>query len=173
MKVCFMMWIMFWCSDAHCGVLFHVVAKFLTNLGMRAILPVEMIVDLASASPPYRRTQLLNYFLEHHKTLRLAYRAEKITKPFLPTTVPGVLAHPLEVFSDKASAIMGFKILEDDWRINAEKFGVRAHPNVVELMDWIRKNRVESVERGKVVFGYLGSRMSGKGNILNVPDWPR
>ncbi|KAJ3047161.1 hypothetical protein HK097_000176, partial [Rhizophlyctis rosea] len=139
-------------------------ARFLNHLGMRTILPVEMIIHLASTAFPERRTQLLNYFLEHYKTLIHSYEPHTITTPFLPTTVPDVLAKPTEVFADAGSGVMGFKILAEEWRGSASKLGVGNHPGCGELMDWVRKNRVESVEKGRVVFGYLGTRMSEFGD---------
>ncbi|KAJ3027400.1 hypothetical protein HDV00_011219 [Rhizophlyctis rosea] len=132
-------------------------ARFMTMLGMQTYLPVETLVTLASTSPPATRPKLLAYFVDHHKTFYShTYNPTTITIPFLPTT-KGVLAKPSEVFADPQSGVMGFHVLHEELRPNAEKFGVGQHPGVGTLMDWLRKNNVQ-IERAGEVFGYLATR---------------
>ena len=106
-------------------------ARFLSSLGLVRTPPIQELLSIAArASEPERRTKALAYFLAHHTAngYATAYSPSTHSLAFVPCVKPdgsSALGVPLEVFSNPASAVLGFSVLDPAYAADAPKFKVR------------------------------------------------
>ncbi|CAG8627407.1 1281_t:CDS:10 [Acaulospora morrowiae] len=134
-------------------------AKFLIDIGLNEHPPLQVILKLASPITMLSiRDKALKYFVENFKNrYSQNYNANTVQFKFLPCTKLDVYAKPLECFSNPECDVMGFNVLRQDLRFQAEELGIKQHPSGKQLIDKLL-DPPKSVNDARSIFNYLASR---------------
>ena len=131
-------------------------------LGLKPMLPINELISLAAtAESDMHRTKLLSYFVENHSFYASYYRPNS-SPAFLPSsnqTGKIALSSPSQCYSHPGSAPLGFMILREDLRVDAEKLGVVSHPSTRQLIAFLESTPPKK-EIAQSVFEYLATRVS-------------
>ncbi|PKY51815.1 hypothetical protein RhiirA4_494733 [Rhizophagus irregularis] len=133
--------------------------KFLIELGLQEYPKLETILRLVSHSTnPKIRELALKYFIDNFDKYSVNYKPEEINIAFLPCSTFNTYAKPSECFTNDRCMIMNFKVIREDLRSKAEKFGIRQHPNHENLIKKLTENPPQDKNNATKVFEYLYSR---------------
>jgi hypothetical protein len=130
---------------------------------------LKTILKLAAPpTDPKLREMALKYFIDNFDKKYLEdYNSAKIDIAFLPCSNSNTYAKPSECFIDDRCIIMNFKIIRENLRSKAEKFGVRKNPNNEELIKRLTENPSQNENEAMEVFKYLNSQQ----NVFTDSDW--
>lgn len=152
-------------------------AKFLGTLGLKTYPDVNEMVAIMAKAAVNGDTKMydiaMRYYIANHFTNGYRrFSMETIATPFLPVQGQPLtkLALPMECFSNKAAAIMGFDILRDDLRDHAQLFGVEQDPPIVVCADRLVRNPPKTRKDAKDVFGYFAGRLNEIGASGNLAE---
>ena len=160
-------------------------AKFLTFLGIKQFPTVMELVKIMVQSAAQKKRSnydlAINYFNEHYHTN--GYGRFDLTPiksiPFLLSTAQSfpALVAPGECFSNERAAIMGYHVIAADLRPNANQFGVRPDPPMIDCVQRLQADPPKTHQRAVEVFGYFAGRLAevngpvaqNLGNLKMVP----
>ncbi|RGB27756.1 hypothetical protein C1646_630205, partial [Rhizophagus diaphanus] len=150
--------------------------KFLIELGLQVYPKLETILNLAVPSnDPKIRELALKYFIDNYDKYSVHYKPDEINIAFLPCSTFNTYAKPSECFTNDRCMIMNFKVLREDLRSKAEKFGIRQHPNHDKLVKRLTENPPQGENNATKVFEYLHSQQhdftDADWNILNNSEF--
>lgn len=135
-------------------------AKLLFELGLLKYPTLSKILEL-SAPPTEKgiRNNALEYFIKNFEDKYSdKYYAATIEIEFLPCSKSGVYAKPSECFINPDCEIMGFNVIDKDYRDKVEKLGVHHHPNSEKLFERLIENKLKTENEARVTFEYLETR---------------
>ncbi|KAK3823316.1 MAG: hypothetical protein J3Q66DRAFT_437699 [Benniella sp.] len=119
----------------------------------------RMMDLLERTAPSYKqatRDEARQFFVSNFERLyRDQYNASS-DMAFLPTTCGSVQTR-LGCFWNEACGVMGFPILEEDWRNYATLLGIQENPSPEILLDTLSKSPPTSRDKARQVFEYLFS----------------
>ncbi|CAG8454354.1 3405_t:CDS:10 [Acaulospora morrowiae] len=146
------------------------VAKFLIDLGLNEHPSLNNILCLASPTTALLfREKALKYFVENFKNkYSQYYDANSVDFKFLPCMEQDVYADPSECFSNAECNVMGFNVLRQDLRFQAEELGIKQHPSGKQLIDKLL-DPPKSVNDARPIFNYLASRQGD----FDHSDWKK
>ncbi|UZO10676.1 uncharacterized protein OCT59_002255 [Rhizophagus irregularis] len=150
--------------------------KFLIELGLQEYPKLETILNLAVPSnDPKIRELALKYFIDNYDKYSVHYKPDEINIAFLPCSKSNTYAKPSECFTNDRCMIMNFKVVREDLRSKAEKFGIQQHPNHDKLVKRLTENPPQGENNAMKVFEYLYSRQhdftNADWNILNNSEF--
>ncbi|PKY58179.1 hypothetical protein RhiirA4_511803, partial [Rhizophagus irregularis] len=150
--------------------------KFLIELGLQEYPKLETILNLAVPSnDPKIRELALKYFIDNYDKYSVHYKPDEINIAFLPCSKSNTYAKPSECFTNDRCMIMDFKVVREDLRSKAEKFGIQQHPNHDKLVKRLTENPPQGENNAMKVFEYLYSRQhdftNADWNILNNSEF--
>ncbi|GBC47094.2 hypothetical protein GLOIN_2v1761431 [Rhizophagus irregularis DAOM 181602=DAOM 197198] len=150
--------------------------KFLIELGLQEYPKLETILNLAVFSnDPKIRELALKYFIDNYDKYSVHYKPAEINIAFLPCSTFNTYAKPSECFTNDRCIIMNFKVIREDLRSKAEKFGIQQHPNHDKLVKRLTENPPQGENNAMKVFEYLYSRQhdftDADWNILNNSEF--
>ena len=140
------------------------------KLGLNLVIPLEVLLKMASSSTHQTRISLITYFVDNYQlSYASQYRPLDIKQPFIPTdNDQNCLSTPSLCFSEDGPQVLGFKILHRDLKSHSEKLGVKSHPSNSTLLQTLKENP-PSLENSRTVFNYLSSRQHG----FDRDDWQK
>ncbi|PKY51971.1 hypothetical protein RhiirA4_325988, partial [Rhizophagus irregularis] len=137
-------------------------AKFLTKLGLQDNPRLSEILRISALHNNIKiRKMALKYFIENfEKKYYFEYDANEINFAFLPcSNFDGIYAKPSECFINPDCAVMGFKVINEEYRNQAKKLDVLRHPGHEKLIERLTKYRPQTIDKAKKIFEYLETRM--------------
>ncbi|KKA27058.1 hypothetical protein TD95_002465 [Thielaviopsis punctulata] len=137
-------------------------AHFLVALGMRLVPAVPELVNLMAGRDAALRDRAMKYFISKFALHNYgAYDLTNAAQAFLPIEGDAkTLVAPKACFTNKAAAVMGFKILREDLHPYAMQFGVRLNPPFVECVKYVVQHPPRSSDQATTLFGYLSQRLN-------------
>ncbi|PJF17555.1 hypothetical protein PSACC_02677 [Paramicrosporidium saccamoebae] len=134
-------------------------AVFMTKLGLRTVVPWELLLRKVADANSSQRVTLLKYFIDHYDSdYRNSYNAKSIDFDFVPLKDDAALSRPLETFSDDGVALLGFKVFHPELKSFASYFGIKPRP-AVDLIVIQICNRAFDRSRAAEVFSYLSTML--------------
>lgn len=135
------------------------IAKFMEKLGLNLVLPLNMLIQMASSSTPPIRLALINYFITNYdSSYALHYKPSDVKVRFIPLNDDEKnLSTPSLCYSEDGVKVFGFKVLNQSLKQHSQKLGVRSHPSSYALLEALTANP-PTLENANDIFNYLSSR---------------
>ncbi|KAG8964407.1 hypothetical protein FRC03_001808 [Tulasnella sp. 419] len=141
-------------------------AKMLFEFGLKRYPDLPTIIGLMARQEETIRRTALKYFLEQFDTRYAAlYSPTDFTHlAYIPAVKPDgthFLAKPKEVFRDSECAVMGFSLVEQEFRNDAlTKLRIENHPPIRSIMNILLNSPPEAPEVAQKYFEYLTNRLA-------------
>ena len=131
---------------------------------------LEKILELSTQ--PKICNKALKYFIDNFDDKYSdGYNADAINIAFLPCSEQDIYAKPSECFINSDCAVMGFNVIHQDYRFQAEKLGLHQHPNHKQLFERLIEDAPLTENKAKEIFEYLATRqdefIESEWNILS------
>lgn len=129
------------------------------KLGLNLILPLDMLIKMASSSTPPVRLALINYFISNYEgSYASNYKPAEVKVAFIPLDCDkNNLSTPSSCYSENSAKVLGFKVIHPDLKQHSQKLGVRSHPPRSVLLEALKSNP-PTLENANSIFTYLSSR---------------
>ncbi|KAJ2999974.1 hypothetical protein HDV02_001231 [Globomyces sp. JEL0801] len=134
-------------------------ATFMKSIGLRTHIDLNTLFTMINTAKAEERKMYLKYFIDNYKSeYEGVYNPSSVHTPFIPTDEAN-LCLPKDCFSESASKVMGFQIIESSLQAHSEKFGVESYPNGDLLIKKLRDS-LPNMSNAKDIFNFLASRQS-------------
>ncbi|KAI8902649.1 hypothetical protein BC833DRAFT_616580 [Globomyces pollinis-pini] len=134
-------------------------ATFMKSIGLRTHIDLNTLFTMINTAKAEERKMYLKYFIDNYKSeYEGVYNSSSVHTPFIPTDEAN-LCLPKDCFSESASKVMGFQIIESSLQAHSEKFGVESYPNGDLLIKKLRDS-LPNMSNAKDIFNFLASRQS-------------
>ncbi len=137
-------------------------ALFLAKLGLRQFIPQEELLALCASKRLALRFIALNYFTTNFQAFYAnTYKAKNIQTPFLPCVGTEELSLPGDCYTEPGCAVLGFRVLDENWRKFADSLGIRSCPLSSELVQQLALN-TPNLTNASEMFSFLSTRIGGE-----------
>ncbi|GAA99452.1 hypothetical protein E5Q_06151 [Mixia osmundae IAM 14324] len=138
----------------------------LDSLRLRKTPTVKDLLEIASdPSRPIQQQKALTYYVGHFTSSNYAsaFDPKHHDLPFVPCLLSdgsATYARPSEVFTSKAAALLGFRVVHSSYASEAVKFGLRSDPSSTALIDALLARPPPTISQASAIFGYLSTRVA-------------
>lgn len=128
--------------------------RFMIKLGLRDLVPLEILISSIPRIPETQRFILYRYFIDHFGTqYRSSYDPSIVQEAFI-SSKEGVLYTPTELFSDEGLALLGFPVLHPDLHPFSSMFGIAKRPPLQSIVGRLAERQFDRSSAAQL-FSYL------------------
>src|ERR1043166_10296836 len=122
-------------------------------LGVQEYPRLLKILELAALPTDAEiRGKAFRYFIESFEKKYSQNYNPNVNIAFLPCSDPDIYAKPSDCYINPECKIMKFKVIRQDLRFYAERFGVCQHPSSEKLLNKLMHDPPRDEKRAKKIF---------------------